>query len=240
MSVEPGVHMRWHDLAFLHWPVDADVMRSRVPRELEVDTFDGRAWVGLVPFEMCDCRFRGVPQLESTERFYECNVRTYVRHNGRAGVWFFSLDAETWLPVLGARLLWSLPYFKASFDVKHGADRTAYSMRRRSKDHRDASEIVWHKGATLPRSRPGSIEHFLTERYYLFARRMGRIYRGRIAHVPWTLREARVETWRDGLVRAAGLDAIGEPIALCSDDIEVRGWSLVESAAAPEADGSDA
>jgi len=228
--------MRWHDLAFLHWPVEAALMRRAIPSQLELDCYGGQAWIGLVPFEMRETRFRGVPDLSATRQFFECNVRTYVKHAGRSGVWFFSLDAEHLLPVIGARALWSLPYEWSTFDVARTATVTDYALRRRWGD--GASHVVWERGESLPPALPGSLAHFLTERYYLFSQRFGRILRGRVAHPSWPLREARVLSCEDGLVRAAGIEVSGEPIAWCTDGVDVEGWSLVRSELPAAADGS--
>src|SRR6478736_184531 len=92
----------WHDLLFAHWRIRLDVMRPLVPRELEIDTFDGSAWIGVVPFRMSAVRMRGLPPVPGASAFPELNVRTYVRYGGRAGVWFFSLDAESALAVFAA------------------------------------------------------------------------------------------------------------------------------------------
>ncbi len=238
MTPPPGVRMRWQDLLFLHWRVDPELMRSRVPAELEVDCFEGSAWIGLVPFTMANTRFRGVPDLGPLRHFHECNVRTYVRHTGRTGVWFFSLDAASFLPVVGARLLWRLPYVWSRIESVRRDDTIDYRLSRRLGG--GAAHITWERGELLPPSAPASLEHFLTERYWLFARRFGRVQRSRVEHVPWPLRKARVARCEESLIRAAGIDVQGEPHAMCSDGVDVLGWNLVASDAPPEADGSPA
>ncbi|MCP4798280.1 MAG: DUF2071 domain-containing protein, partial [Phycisphaeraceae bacterium] len=106
----PAVVMTWADIAFAHWRIPPGVLRPLIPAELELDLHDGSAWIGLIPFEMRDCDFRGVPPLPGLGTFLECNVRTYVRHRGVPGVWFFSLDAESRLAVIGGRVVWGLNY----------------------------------------------------------------------------------------------------------------------------------
>lgn len=233
----PSVHMRWDNLLFLHWPVDPAALRPLIPAELELDLFNDRAWIALVPFRMEATRFRGFPPLPGLSSFYECNVRTYVRDknsrgNDIPGVWFFSLDAERLLPVLGGNWLWSLNYIHSRFTVTHERDpsgqpiTTNYTLTRR----RDASErthITWTRGDPIPRAAPGSIEHFLTERYWLFTLRNNRIMGGRIEHEPWSLRRANVTRLDDTLVRSAGIQVTGEPLAWHSDTLSVRGWNLV-------------
>lgn len=222
-----AVRMTWRNLLFLHWRVPESAVRALVPEELEIDTFDGSAWVALVPFEMTDTSFRGVPRLPGLSRFYECNVRTYVRHGDRAGVWFFSLDAQRVLPVLGGRNLWSLNYVHSRFTVTSG-ERTEYVLARRGWGRwpEARTRIVWTRGEALPPAQPGTLEYFLTERYFLFTKRRGRVMAGRIEHQPWPLRRAVVNELDDTLVTAPGLRVEGEPHAMMSDSIEVVGYPL--------------
>jgi uncharacterized protein YqjF (DUF2071 family) len=226
-AIEPDVRMTWNHLLFLHWRVEPAVMRRLIPAELDVDEFDGSAWVGLVPFRMEESRFRGVPRLPGLRDFYECNVRTYVRGGGRSGVWFFSLDAATLLPVLGGRWLWSLNYVHSRFAVTQDADVTDYRLERALGPWPSGrTRIRWRVGEAVPASVPGSLEHFLTERYWLFTKRFGRVLAGEVKHAPWSLRRAEVLDLDDSLVRAAGLRVSGEPIALAGDRLEVEGFKL--------------
>jgi uncharacterized protein YqjF (DUF2071 family) len=240
--------MTWENLLFLHWRVEPDSLRALLPRDptLELDTFGGDAFIALVPFRMTRTRFRGYPPLRSLAEFYECNVRTYVRVRTPAGVlpgvWFFSLDAANRLPVLGGRRMWNLNYVHSRFNVTHTADNTRhdYALSRRRGPWPDGrTHAVWRTGPALPTSQPGTLEHFLTERYWLFTRRRGRIMGGRIHHEPWPLREATLESLDDTLVRAAGAHAQGEPLAWASDTIDVVGWNLTDPTriAAPPSNG---
>jgi len=216
--------MCWADLLFLHWRVDPGVMRALVPPEFELDLFDGSAWVGLVPFRMQDTRFRGVPPLPGLGAFEECNVRTYVRRGGQAGVWFFSLDAASRLSVLGGRWFWGLNYVHSRFDVKRnaGSGECDYALERlRGPWPPGRTRIVWRAGEALPPSGPGSLEHFLVERYALFTLRRGRALVGRVRHDPWPLHRADLIELDDTLVRAAGIDPIGEPVALATPGVRV-------------------
>ncbi len=226
--------MRWSNLLFLHWPVPVEAMRAAVPSELEIDTFDGTAWIALVPFLMEDTSFRGVPKLPGMSTFYECNVRTYVRARNAdgdlvSGVWFFSLDAEHLLPVLGARWMWSLNYLHSTFTVTSMDGVNDYSLHRRA-NPQQRTHVMWHRGEELPIAEPGSIEHFLTERYWLFSKRRGRIMGGRVFHEPWPLRTAKVEHLDDTLIASAGFEtafkAGVEPMALHADTLKVDGWKL--------------
>jgi uncharacterized protein len=225
--------MAWADLLFLHWPIDPDRVAPSLPDGFELDTFNDRAWLALVPFRMTDCAFRGFGWAPGLRHFYECNVRTYVRVGDRRGVWFFSLDAESRLAVLGGRWMWNLNYVHSRFDVRHERDRMRYDYalkRRRGPWSPGRTHVVWETGDRLPPAEPGSLEHFLTERYWLFTLRRGRVYAGRVRHDPWPLRRARVEHIDDTLLAAAGFEGVAsEPPAsvLATDRIEVEGESLV-------------
>ena len=221
----PGslLKMQWRNLLFMHWRVDAQAMKPLLPQGLQLDTFDGCAWVGLIPFTMDRTRPRGIPPLPGVSRFHECNVRTYVLHDGIPGVWFFSLDAASRLAVMGGRGLWKLNYIHASFDVTKKENTTDYALRR---SDGTTSRISWTTGDALPRSESGSLRHFLTERYCLYSAKSGKIWRGAIHHKPWKLREARVNALEDHLVLKAGIEAEGMPICMAADDVDVKAWAL--------------
>jgi uncharacterized protein YqjF (DUF2071 family) len=222
--------MTWADLLFVHWRADPAALRRLIPAPLELDTFEGEAFVGLVPFRMADCSFRGfswLPAAAGLRDFFECNVRTYVRLGDLRGVWFLSLDAQTLLPVLGGRWLWSLNYIHSRFEVRHESGKIDYRLARRSGPWPKAStRVSWHFGTPRPPSRPGDLDHFLTERYLLFTRRFGRIAAGRVAHDPWPLHDAELLDLDDGLVRVGGVAPRGDPIVYASQRIVVDGFSL--------------
>lgn len=221
------VRMDWANLLFIHWRVDAALMRTIVPEPLEIDTFDGSAWVGLVPFRMERCSFRGVPRLPGLSDFYECNVRTYARHKGKGGVWFFSLDAETLLPVLGGRWKWNLNYVFSRFAVKREEGITDYRLTRRPGPWAaGATHVRWRVGDPQPPTRAGSLEYFLTERYWLFSRKGGRIVAGEVFHAPWNLRSAELLHMEDSLIAAAGVRVVGDPVVFASEQRAVKGFGL--------------
>ena len=233
----PDVYMNWANLLFLHWRVEPAAMRPLVPEPLELDLFDDSAWIAIVPFRMEQNVFRGVPRLPGLANFHECNVRTYVKYRGKAGVWFFSLDAQTLLPVLGGRWLWNLNYVYSRFDVSqtgNGTQRvTDYRLTRRHGPwHAGHSHIKWRTGEPLPTAQPGSLEHFLTERYWLFTRRgrgtRARILAGEVRHSPWSLREAELLHLDDTLIAAAGVTVSGPPIVHASEYLAVTGYNLDE------------
>jgi len=219
--------MTWADIAFAHWPVPVEIMRPLIPRELELDVHDGVAWVGLIPFEMRDCHFRGIPPLPGLGTFLECNVRTYVRHQGIPGVWFFSLDAASRIAVIGGRVVWGLNYRLANFTREQSAASTRYTISRNRGD--GSGRLDWTPGEAMSTPTPDSLEHFLVERYYLYSKRRGRLIRGRVSHPPWELRSARIDSVDTGLITAAGIAVEGEPIAFCSEGVRVSGFSPVDA-----------
>lgn len=222
--------MSWTDLLFLHWPVDPHEVQRLLPSGVEVDTFDQRTWIGLVPFKMTDCTFAGFGLVPGLRNFYECNVRVYVRAAGLSGVWFFSLDAANLLPVLGGCLKWNLNYVYSKFGVSHTGAVHDYALRRRAGPWPSArTHIRWRIGAPLPTADAGSLEHFLTERYWLFTERRDGLHAGRIRHEPWSLHEAEVESVDDSLVAAAGFRSVtkGSYLAMASHRIDVCGDPLL-------------
>ncbi|MEC7352772.1 MAG: DUF2071 domain-containing protein [Planctomycetota bacterium] len=221
----PGasIRMSWRNLLFAHWRVDPDRLASLIPAGLELDTFDGCGWVGLIPFTMDQTRPWGLPSLPGISRFHECNVRTYVLCDGVPGVWFFSLDAASRIAVAGGRMLWKLNYVHAAFEVSTADGRTDYAVKRADGTR---SRVSWREGAELPTSESGSLRHFLTERYCLYSASRGRVWRGGIHHEPWRLREAELLDLDDGLVASAGIEVEGPPCCMVGGDVEVRGWNL--------------
>lgn len=197
---------RWHELLFAHWPVSADALRARLPAGLELDTFEGEAWLGLVPFRMSAVRLRGTPALPGLSAFPELNLRTYVRHGAHRGVWFFSLDAASRLAVRAARAWFHLPYFDARMECRERAGVVHYGSVR---THRGApaAELALRYAPLAPveLARPGTLEHFLTERYCLFAAApSGVLLRGDIHHRPWPLQRAQGEFESQTIAAAAG------------------------------------
>lgn len=177
----------WHDLLFIHWPLAAEVLRPLVPPVYEIDTFDGNAWVGVVPFEMRNVHYKNLPAVPFTSRFLELNVRTYVKHQGKGGVYFFSLDAENFPAVEVARLWYCLPYFHARMSCSIAQDGLIhYRSERHDKRGKPGLFEAAYRPTKEPEfSRPGSIEAFLTERYCLYTvSRRGEAVIGEIHHKP--------------------------------------------------------
>jgi uncharacterized protein len=215
----------WHDLLFAHWPVEAPVLRRLVPDPLPLDVYDGRTWVGVIPFHMTNVAPRGVPPIPVLSAFPELNVRTYVTLQGKPGVYFFSLDATSVLTVLGARTVFHLPYYVARMTVEREAGGPQTGVRRgagtpaglRTGDVGYRSQRVgWGPRAAfvarygpvgpVQPPAPGSLEHFLTERYCLYVvDRRGRPRRLEIHHPPWPLQPAEAAIAVNTMADAAGI-----------------------------------
>jgi uncharacterized protein YqjF (DUF2071 family) len=195
-------HQAWRDLLFLHWEVPAQALQRLVPPELTIDTFEGRAFVGVVPFMMRDVRL-GPARLRP---FQETNVRAYVHAQGVPGVWFLSLDAQSALAVWGGRALFGLPYFRAAIHCSSNEGTTRYALERRG-----SPSARWKVQWTVEESAAhhavaGTLEHFLTERYALYGSSRGRApYRIRVHHPPWPLQRARIEALEGSLLEPVGL-----------------------------------
>jgi uncharacterized protein len=221
--------MTWLDLAFLHWRVPVSSLERLIPAGLRLQTFDGDAWLGVVPFLMDDVRARGLPPIPGTHRFLELNVRTYVTDGSRPGVWFFSLDAENPLAVRGARAAFHLPYMDADMCLERRGKELAYRSRRTHRGEPSANfEARYAPSAESFTARPGSLEHWLTERYCLYsADRAGRVYRGEIRHVPWSLQPASVDLLENTMAHPLGLDLKPEPdLVHFAARLEVTAWWL--------------
>jgi len=194
----------WHDLLFAHWPVEFDTLRALVPPALALDRFDGRAWIGVVPFTMTNVTPRFVPALPWLSAFPEINVRTYVTSGGRPGVYFFSLDAANPIAVWSARALFRLPYFTASMGVDRRDGAIGYRSRR------SAAEATFDaryapSGAAFAADRD-SLEYFLTERYRLYTvGRAGRVSCAEVHHAPWSLQAAEAEIRVNTMTAPAGI-----------------------------------
>lgn len=213
-------YQNWSDLLFVHWRVPCDLLRPLIPRELEIDTFDGDAWLGLVPFHMSRVRPAWFPAVPLVSDFHETNLRTYVHFRGRdPGVWFISLDAASKLAVEIARWKWHLNYFRAAMTIEKANNTIRYTSSR--KDARSARrahvDIVAATGEPLNpdpgvRVDPGTLEHFLAERYVLYAKkRDGNLLRGQVHHSPYPLRSAEILSLDQTLSAAAEVPVPAQP-----------------------------
>ena len=222
-----ALSMSWHDLLFMHWPVPADALRPLIPSALNLDTFDGNAWLGVVPFRMSGVRPRFLPAVPGLSGFPELNLRTYVSANERPGIWFFSLDAHNPVAVRLARATFHLPYFDARMSSRKEGDEISY---RSIRTHRGAAPAEFagrYRPAGEPfESRPGSLENFLTERYCLYAADgKGNVRRGDIHHRLWPLRPAEVEVQTLRMTGQIGVALPDTPPLLhFSERLDVLAW----------------
>ncbi|HEX4039313.1 MAG TPA: DUF2071 domain-containing protein [Acidobacteriaceae bacterium] len=222
---------RWNDLLFAHWPLPPSELTHLLPEGLAVDTFDGSAWVGVVPFWMDQVRMRGLPRIPGTSRFPELNLRTYVRerHSNQPGVYFFSLDAANPLAVATARVFFRLPYYWARMKIETSEGRgIEYSSERLLVKPR-AQLHVRYRSLGKPCVK-GGIESFLTDRYALFTTtRKGGTARVNIHHLPWPLEMAEAEFDRNELPEAHGIHLPDtRPLLQYSRELTVYIWSLDE------------
>jgi uncharacterized protein YqjF (DUF2071 family) len=203
----------WEDLLFAHWPVDPHRLRPVLPGTIPIDVWDGSAWVGVTPFRVGALRLRGTPHVPGLTAFPELNVRTYTTIDGKPGIWFMSLDAASAVAVAGARRVYRLPYFRASMETRHEGAWIDYRSRRVSPDGEPAELAGRYRptGAEEPPV-PGSLEHWLTERYCLYALdERGALHRADIHHPPWPLQTAEARLDRNTMAEPYGIALGGDP-----------------------------
>lgn len=235
--------MSWVDLLFAHWPVDAGRIRELLPLGLELDLYEGQAWVSVVPFRMAGTRPRGLPAVGPVSDFPELNLRTYVHvpgdtvHERKPGVFFFSLDAASRVAVRLARWGFALPYFDARMSARGDGEAVVYDSYR---THRDAPPAVfrarYRPTGPVFHAEPGSLDHWLAERYCLYAAtplRFGQavpneargLLRGEIHHAPWPLQAAEAEIEEDTLTDWLELERPATPPRLhFARRLDVTAW----------------
>ncbi|MCQ3932012.1 MAG: DUF2071 domain-containing protein [Chloroflexi bacterium] len=186
----------WHRLLFAHWALDPAQLQPLIPKGLTLDTFDGQAWISVVPFYMRGIRLRVTPTAPYLSAFAELNVRTYVTVNGdKPGVVFFSLDAANPIGVWLGRNWYHLPYFNADMQVQVDGDKVTYGSRRTHKNA-PAGELraTYAPDSDVFHAEPGTLDHWLVERYCLYTTgRKGQIVRGDIHHVRWPVQRAKAD-----------------------------------------------
>jgi uncharacterized protein YqjF (DUF2071 family) len=222
---------RWNDLLFAHWPIPAADITPLLPEQLAVDTWDGSAWVGVVPFWMDQIRFRWMPRIPGANRFPELNLRTYVRdrHSNQPGVYFFSLDAGNPFAVATARMFFHLPYHWAHMKIDKGSEKdpeVTFSSERLVSRPR-ANFRARYRSLGKPCMK-GGLESFLTERYALFTTNgSGGIARVNIHHLPWPLEMAEAEFEMNDLPQAHGIRLPDtKPLLQYSRELVVYVWAL--------------
>jgi len=227
--------MIWHDLLFAHWPVDPSELREQLPPGLEIDTFDGQAWIGIVPFHMSGIRPRGLPSLPWLSAFPELNLRTYVVAEGKPGVWFLTLDATSRFTIGVARRFFHLPYRNARITCRPTPDGWIDFRSRRCDRHFPPAEFT-AQYRPLPRRNGVSVAEFelepltnwLTARFCLYsADDRGRLFRGEIDHAIWSLEPAEAIIEANTLARSLGIALPDcEPLLHFSRRIEAVAWTV--------------
>lgn len=224
---------RWSDLLFAHWTVPMAALRALVPERLDIETFDGTAWIGAVPFRMERVRPRWCPALPWVSTFPELNLRTYVKLDDRPGVFFFSLDATNPIAIHLGRRWFSLPYFRARMICERQGDLISYRSARKHAGAPGAHfEGRYGSVGEVFHAAPGTLEHFLTERYCLYASggSVGGLpddlYRAEIHHVRWPLQRAEASIAADSILGSVGLQGVTQrtPHLLFARSIDVRVW----------------
>lgn len=242
----------WENLLFLHWQVDAGLVRQHVPAELELDTWDGSAWISISPFQVKHQRFHVLPEIPMLNEYLELNVRTYVKRNGRQGVWFFSLDANLAPAVFAANGLLAMPYKNAEMDFKEVDFESTQTTRDNgsvdsseqwesfakgqkgfrftnerinAEDGFERFDITYRPVSRTGVTRPGTLEHWLIERYCLFTVRNGKVLRGDIHHLPWNMAQAEAQI---GLNTMSPIPLAGEPLLQYCESLKVLMFPFVE------------
>jgi len=217
----------WSHLLFAHWWVPAEKLRPLIPDGLTLQEFDGTAWIGVVPF-LLDVRPRYVPPFPRVSRFPEINVRTYVEADGKPGVWFFSLDARNSLAVWAATRFFHLPYFRAEMEIGLVGESVRYSTRRTQGIHTPEFVGEYKPTSEVYLAEPGTLDHWLTERYCLYAQDpKGALYRAEVHHPPWPLQKAEADVEVNTMLEPLGIPLPQTPPLLhFAGKLEVRVWPL--------------
>jgi uncharacterized protein len=225
LPARPVLRQRWAELAYFHWPYQPDVVQRLLPPGVTVDTFDGVAWVGLIPFEMCNVQLGPTPPVPWLGSFIEINVRTYVIDpSGRRAVWFFSLDVPRSMVVAVARSIFALPYCWADIEHTTGDGQHRYRSERRWPHRtRPAADIRFTVGQPLGDDQVGDLEHFMCARWALLTSRRDRLLYGRVCHPRWPLYAIDELSIDETMIVAAGLpEPRGTPHAMYSPGVDVE------------------
>lgn len=223
------MRMTWSQLLFAHWPVEPSYLAPLLPKGLNLDTREGKAWIGVVPFLMSDVAPRCCPPIPGCSRFLELNVRTYVTVDNKPGVWFFSLDAASRIAVRAARATFNLPYMDAGMSLSQDASgAVVYTSTRTHLGEPPARfDASYQASGASFQAATGTLEHWLTARYCLYsADRSGRLYRGEIDHAPWRLSYANWTVRHNSMCEPLGINLMGQPHLMFAQPIQVRAWMV--------------
>ena len=220
----------WLDVLFAHWPVPAETLRPLVPDALAIQEFEGTAWIGVIPFHMEGVSPRWLPALPWLSAFPELNVRTYVEMQGKPGVWFFSLDATNPLAVWTARRMFHLPYHRADISFATARERIEYRSERLTQNgSRPRFAASYGPVSSETQAVPGSLDHWLTERYCLYACAPdGSLYRSEVHHAPWPLQQASADIETNSMTLPLNITLPDRPETLhFAKKLDVIGWPPV-------------
>lgn len=211
----------WHDLLFAHWSVSPEAILADIPQGLELDTFDGQAWLGVVPFYMSGVTPRGCPAIHRLCDFPELNLRTYVRRGGKPGVWFYSLDVTNGFAAWIARRFFHLPYQKAQMQVQRQGPWVEYHSWCGGREL-----VARYRGLPEKVSREDTFAHWCTERYCLYCSdEKGGLYRGEIQHPEWPLQKAEWKVSKNTFLNRFPLSQV-EPVLHFSSRLDVVVYPL--------------
>ncbi len=242
MNDKPEIHQRlwvpptgkwilrqsWKDLLFIHWPVSATSLRNHVPKGLQIDTYKGQAWVGIVLFKMERIHIKGVP-IPLFSQFPEINVRTYVTGNGKSGVFFLTLDAHHWVTFTLAKKWFHLPYKYSTIFFEKNEDVISFeSIRKHNGEIPAVFKATYYPISEIFNAKTDTLEHWLTERYCFFSTdTKSNIFCGEIQHYPWELQRAKVEIHKNTLLSSLNIcKSEIKPILHFSSGVESLIWNV--------------
>lgn len=216
----------WDHLLFCHWPVPVEILREHVPTILNIDLFEGQAWIGIIPFEVNNMRVRGMPKIPLLNSYLELNVRTYVTYKNTPGVYFFSLDVDKLQMVLAAKIGSLLPYRKAIMELDVKDDHTCF---RSNLDDVEKEHFALRYRALTEPYLPDetSLHYWLFERYCFFLVKYKNLYRGDIHHDRWRVSGAEVDIQSNSMAAFLPRKYLEpKPLAHLSMKKQVFGWKL--------------
>ena len=225
------MHQTWENLLFMHWPIDFDHLRSLVPPELEIDTFEGQAYVTMIPMHMNNIHLHDLPAVPGTREFPEINLRTYVRMNDEPGIFFFTIDSGSSFASWVARHTFFLPYIYSKMSFREESDGFHLESKRPNSHHAKKAEFSgsYHPVGEEYQTREGTLEHFLVERYAMYDKGPGGdFFKGNVQHPPWRIQKAEANIEINTVPEAAGID-LGDavPMLLFAYNTEVLCWPMV-------------
>ena len=223
-----SLQQNWVDLTFMHWEVDPEILRKHIPKDLEIELFEGKAYVGTIPFKMEKVRPRNLPSISMISNFPEFNIRTYVKKNGKGGVFFLTLDAQSHITCKYAPLVYGLPYeyAKCDFSINKKGEYLWASKRISNGIKLEGKSIGY---GPLMKANKGSLEEFLFERYCLYVEKKGITYRAYTCHEPWEFQNADVEIKENSLTEFYELgikNLLNPDLVHVSKGVDVLTWNI--------------